>query len=229
MDINTEPLVNAVIKSIQKNCIEIKITEPSDDFSDLERLKPILAGVDVIGLGEATHGTHEFFLLKHRLLRFLTNELGFTVLAFETPYPGCRTINSFITNGSCNAKLALQEQGYLAWRTEEILELLEWMRTYNHGAVQSRKIEFIGIDCQLDGRLVKNSLDFLKTYFVDSTTLSKVEQLFEEFLRCATPLDRVDAEVLSCGRGYSCSLRFCNRFSPTRMPQATFMWIAFPR
>ncbi|MFI1716947.1 hypothetical protein [Streptomyces litmocidini] len=51
--------------------------------TDLQPLKDVLDGVRVVGLGEATHGTREFFRLKHRLLEFLVTELGFSVLAME--------------------------------------------------------------------------------------------------------------------------------------------------
>ena len=57
--------------------------EPGAPVADLEPLRLALDGVRVVGLGEATHGTREFFLLKHRLLRFLVEELGYTVLAME--------------------------------------------------------------------------------------------------------------------------------------------------
>lgn len=43
----------------------------------MQPLKPVLAGKRVVALGEATHGTHEFFAMKHRMLAFLVQEMGF--------------------------------------------------------------------------------------------------------------------------------------------------------
>src|SRR3954451_22207174 len=57
----------AIITWIRQNAIPIKQLEAGNDFSDLQRLKEILKDVQVVGLGENTHGTREFFQVKHRL------------------------------------------------------------------------------------------------------------------------------------------------------------------
>lgn len=53
------------------------------DTTDLQPLGKALDGVRVVGLGEATHGTREFFTLKHRLFEYLVTSLGYSVLAME--------------------------------------------------------------------------------------------------------------------------------------------------
>ncbi|MFE7115087.1 erythromycin esterase family protein, partial [Streptomyces sp. NPDC057654] len=67
--------------------------------ADLEPLKRTLDGVRAVGLGEATHGTREFFLLKHRLLEFLVTEMGFTVLAMEAGASAALAVNDYVLHG----------------------------------------------------------------------------------------------------------------------------------
>ncbi|MEU0400691.1 erythromycin esterase family protein [Streptomyces sp. NPDC006197] len=67
--------------------------------TDLQPLKGVLDGVRVVGLGEATHGTREFFQLKHRLLEFLVTELGFSVLAMEASASAAPAVDAYVRHG----------------------------------------------------------------------------------------------------------------------------------
>jgi erythromycin esterase-like protein len=63
---------------------------------DLQPLTDVLQDVRVVGLGEATFGTREFFQLKHSLLEFLVTELGFSVFAMDS-----RPRSQVITSSTC--------------------------------------------------------------------------------------------------------------------------------
>ena len=56
-------------------------TEPGGNRDDLAAFGKAVGDARIVSLGEATHGTREFFQLKHRLLEYLVAEKGFTVLA----------------------------------------------------------------------------------------------------------------------------------------------------
>lgn len=203
---NEDPLRHDVIRWIQSNAIPISTVEPNEDFSDLQPLKPILSGVDIVGLGEATHGTREFFQFKHRLLRFLVIELGFTTLAFETPFEG--EINESINGSEIALEDALKEQAFLVWQTNEVLETISWMRDFNQQ--QERKIEFIGIDCQQSKRTAECSLDILSKHGLYTAAIDVLRSLSNEFF------DRVDpnskeapsAELLTLGSSLLAQLSF---------------------
>lgn len=85
---------NDIISWIQENAIPISHVEAGKGFDDLQPLKEILKDVKVVGLGEATHGTREFFQIKHRLLEFLVTEMGFTGFALEAPYYASQPISN---------------------------------------------------------------------------------------------------------------------------------------
>ncbi len=122
--------------------------EPGAPLADLEPLRPALDGVRVVGLGEATHGTREFFLLKHRLLRFLVEELGFTVLAMEASVSAAEAVNDYVLHGTGDAAEALGGMVFWTWHTREMLAVVEWMREHNRAAPPERKVRFAGIDPQ---------------------------------------------------------------------------------
>src|SRR5215510_12728002 len=68
---------------LSRSAIRLKSVEAGHSFDDLQPLKSILKDVRIVGLGEGTHGTREFFQIKHRLLEFLVNEMGFTLFVME--------------------------------------------------------------------------------------------------------------------------------------------------
>jgi erythromycin esterase len=131
---------------LKQHCVPIKSIKPGSDISDLQFLKPVLNNVELIGLGECTHGTSEFVQIKHRLIQFLVQEMGFTAFALESSYSDCEPINDYILTGKGSLADAITGQGYTGWDTEEFTSILEWMRQYNKRAPEERKVHFYGID-----------------------------------------------------------------------------------
>lgn len=123
--------------------------------SDLALVSRIVGNARLVGLGESTHGTHEFFVAKHRLLQHFVRELGFDVFAIEANQLAVETLNAFVSGGAGTAREAMQVL-FRVWNTEEMLALVEWMRAYNAGHPR-RPVRFIGYDMQ-DHRTPVDSL-----------------------------------------------------------------------
>jgi len=128
------------------HAIPLKTVEAGNGFDDLEPLHPIIRGAHLVGLGEATHGTHEFFQLKHRMLEFLATQKGFTILAIEANVPEAHGLNDYVLHGTGDPKELLKGMKFWTWNTQEFLAMTEWMRQAN----QSGKVhlEFAGFDLQ---------------------------------------------------------------------------------
>ncbi|MFF4014119.1 erythromycin esterase family protein [Streptomyces sp. NPDC001843] len=118
---------------------------------DLEPLREVLGEVRVLGMGEATHGTAEFFRLKHLLLRFLVREMGFTALAMEASASAAQAIDDHVLHGTGDAVGALTGLGFWTWRTREMLDVIEWMRDHNRTVPKESAVRFVGIDPQRCG------------------------------------------------------------------------------
>ncbi|MEO7486111.1 MAG: erythromycin esterase family protein [Ferruginibacter sp.] len=166
-----------VIDWLKQNSIPIKYIEAGNGFSDLQPLKKLWKDVKVIGLGEATHGTREFFQMKYRLLEFLVTELGFTDFILESSYSACQSINDYILPGQGDRATVLTGQGYTAWDTEEFSAIIDWMRAYNEKVPDEKKIRFHGMDLCFNGVGRDVVLNFLRQYAPDK--VAATDSLFQ--------------------------------------------------
>ncbi|MFE7194379.1 erythromycin esterase family protein [Kitasatospora sp. NPDC057541] len=136
---------------LARSALSLKSLVAGAPTADLQPLKEVLAGVRIVGLGEATHGTREFFQLKHRLLEFLVMELGFRTLAMEASASASPAVDAYVRYGIGEADKVLAGLGFWTWRTREVLAVIEWMRAYNRGRPEDEKVRFAGIDPQRCG------------------------------------------------------------------------------
>src|SRR6185312_15568712 len=121
----------AAVTWLRKQAIPIATAEAGNGFDDLQRLKKVVGNARIVALGEGTHGTHEFFQMKHRLVEFLASEMGFTLFAIEANLPEAARVNDYILNGRGDPREALKGLYFWTWNTQEVLDMIEWMRAFN--------------------------------------------------------------------------------------------------
>lgn len=165
-----KPKEKEIINWLQNNTIPIEHIDAGNGFTDLLALKTILKDVKIVGLGETTHGTHEIFLLKHRLLEFLVIEMGFTTFAIEAGYASCQPINDYVLYGIGDRATVLTGQWYVVWDTEEMAAMIDWMRFYNQTVPEQKKVKFCGVDINRNEYGRKAVLEYLSK--VDSGRIS---------------------------------------------------------
>ena len=165
----------------------IKIENAKNDSLQFDFLNEKLKNVDVIGLGEATHGTKEFFELKNIMFKYLVEKQDVKLFGIEANFAACYDINKYVLTGEGNAKEELSRNGYWVWQSQEVLDLIEWMKNYNIGKTSNQKIQFYGYDMQdatssvvwLDNYLSKNSPSFNKNLLPEKieekTTLKELD------------------------------------------------------
>ncbi|MFI7612802.1 erythromycin esterase family protein [Nonomuraea terrae] len=119
----------------------------------LEPLKDVLDGVTLVGLGESTHGSAEFFSLRWRLTEFLIKELGFTMLAIEASAAAARAVDAYVTGGTGDPREALAGLGFWTLNTAEMLTVIERLREHNRTA--ARPVRFTGVDPQHPGAALR--------------------------------------------------------------------------
>lgn len=157
----TESSREAAITWMKQAAIPLTTVEAGHGFSDLQPLKPWLASARIVGLGEATHGTREFFQLKHRMFEFLVTELGFTVFGIEANFTEAVAVDHYVMTGEGDPAKALAGLYFWTWNTEEVLALIEWMRAYNADPAHPRKVRFYGVDSQISRGPAQAMLDYL--------------------------------------------------------------------
>lgn len=140
--------VQAATTWLARNAHPLRSVDASAQGSDLLPLKSMLAGVRVLAIGEATHGTREFHQVGHRLTRFLVQQMGYTVFALETSAVGAKALNEYVLEGKGDPVAALTGQGMFIWDTREFAELVDWLRGYNRTVPVERRVAFVGFDMQ---------------------------------------------------------------------------------
>jgi erythromycin esterase len=135
-----------VVAWLKANVLPLASVEPGSPFHDLAPLHAMLSKARIVSLGEATHGTREFFKLKHRLIEYCVTELGFTIIGFEASYGQTLPVNDYVLNGKGSAADVVAGMGFWTWNTEEVAALVEWVRAWNR--TNERKVKFYGFDMQ---------------------------------------------------------------------------------
>jgi erythromycin esterase len=165
--------IEAVKQWLADHAIPLRTVEAGHGFEDMQPLREIVGDARVVALGEATHGTREFFQLKHRMLEFLVSEMGFTVFGIEATMPEAFDINEYVLTGEGDPAKALAGLYFWTWNTEEVLDMIEWMRRWNADPSHTRKVKFYGFDMQSAPRAVKVTLDYLRAVDTDEALASE--------------------------------------------------------
>jgi erythromycin esterase len=163
---------------LNDNVFTFKTSDPRHSNDDLRFLNNLIGDAKIVSLGEGTHGTSEFFKIKHRIIKYLAEEMGFTVFAIEANMPESKLLNDYILNGKGDAKKLLAGLYFWTWNTKEVLDMIEWMREFNVSG--KGRIEFWGFDMQLPNVAINNVEDFLKEY--DPTYLNKAKENYKNLI-----------------------------------------------
>jgi erythromycin esterase len=146
-----------VMEWIRSAAIPLSTPVGGSGFDDLMPLKKVVGDARIVALGEASHGTREFFQLKHRLFEFLVAHKGFSIIALEATMPAAYRLNDFVLSGQGDpAKLA---KGLNMYDTQEVFDMILWMREYNKSG--KGRIQFAGFDMQDPVIAIENVQRFL--------------------------------------------------------------------
>ncbi|WP_405716184.1 MULTISPECIES: erythromycin esterase family protein [unclassified Streptomyces] len=134
------------VHALERAAHPLRSTEPGGNTADLRALSAMVGDAKVVGLGEATHGSHEFFTMKERVFRHLVEKKGFTTFALELSWSGGLQVDDYLQTGKGDArKLAKEVFANSPWEREEFVGLVEWMRDYNRHH-PDRPVHFMGDD-----------------------------------------------------------------------------------
>lgn len=137
---------HAVVDWITADAVRLRTPEAGQGFADMQPLKKTIGDARIVSLGEATHGAREFFQLKHRMLEFLSSEMGFTMFAIEANMPEAYRLNDYVLNGNGDPKTLIRGMYFWTWDTQEVLDMVSWMRQFNKS--NKHRLQFTGFDMQ---------------------------------------------------------------------------------
>ena len=139
--------VSVLIK--EKNEIVYPVTpNETTDFTELFPIEKLFHDKKIVGMGEATHGTREFFNMRVKMFKFLAKNCGYRNFTIEATYGGTLKVNDYVLYGKGDVSSAMKSMEFWTCDTEEVIELIEWMKTTNVGKPDQEKLKFYGFDCQ---------------------------------------------------------------------------------
>ncbi len=155
------------VEWIRSHAVRIETPEAGHGFADLQPFKKMIGDARIVSLGEATHGSREFFQLKHRMLEFLATDMGFTIFSIEANMPEAYRLNDFVLNGTGDPAKLLKGMYFWTWDTQEVLDMILWMREFNKSG--KGRVEFTGFDMQTPDVAMANVRDYVARKAPDYT------------------------------------------------------------
>ena len=134
------------IATLKKYIYPLRTYEPDGgDTKDLKVLDKLIGNSKVVALGEVTHGSSEIFKMKNRIIQYLAVNNRFDMFSIEANMPEAYKMNDYTVRGEGDPKKLIAGMYFWTWRTEEVLNMVEWMRKFNQ---PKQRIEFTGFDMQ---------------------------------------------------------------------------------
>ena len=133
---------------------------------DLLPLLDAIGEARVVLIGEATHGTHEFYAIRAELTQALIRERGFTLVAVEADWPDAYRANRWVRGASSEdgPEAALGDFRRFPrwmWRNTEVVRFLRWARAHNAAMPEERRAGFYGLDLYSLHRSIEVVLEYL--------------------------------------------------------------------
>jgi erythromycin esterase-like protein len=140
------------------------VTEARQDYAPLIQA---IGNCHFALLGEASHGTHDFYHRRAQITQWLIEEKGFTSVAVEADWPDAYRVNRFVQGRSDDAD-AVEALGSFKrfpawmWRNTDVVEFISWLREYNDTLPEgARKVGFYGLDLYSLHASARAVLEFL--------------------------------------------------------------------
>lgn len=137
------------VRWIDENAIKIEDANPDTNLMIFNNNIPQkFANAKIFGFGETTHQGKEFFDIKAKFFKYLVETQNIKVFIMEDSYTSEAGINEWISGGKGNRETIAKNFSIGFWYCKEVVNLLEWMRTYNLGKTKGEQIRFYGMDMQ---------------------------------------------------------------------------------
>jgi erythromycin esterase-like protein len=172
-----------LISLIKSNALKISGTK-----NDYDPIIEMSKNARFVLIGEATHGTEEFYSIRAEITKRLIEELDFDAVAIEGDWPDAYHVNQYVTGDDCGETIGalskFERFPAWIWRNQEVLNFVRWLHSYNNSRKENSLIGFYGLDL----------------YSMNSSIAAVINYL-----------DKVDPQAAKKARQrYSCLDRFAN-------------------
>jgi erythromycin esterase-like protein len=136
---------------VKLDALRREMHEVAGDRRDYDALMRMIGDASIVCIGEASHGTHEFYRERAKITQRLIEEKGFNAVAVEADWPDAYRVNRYVRAMSDDEDAEQALAGFKAqfptwmWRNADVLDFVGWLRTVND-ARANEKVGFYGLD-----------------------------------------------------------------------------------
>ena len=169
----------AIVESIEQSAYPLK------SKADLQPLMDRIGDARIVMLGEASHGTHEYYTWRTHISKKLIKEKGFNFIAVEGDWPDCYRLNRFGKGYDAEYKSAYKVLHAFnrwptwMWANWEIVALADWLYEYNINLPANKKVGFYGLDVYSLWESMESIMKYLKS--ADPSALKIAEEAYNCF------------------------------------------------
>jgi len=151
---------------------------------DFDPLLGLVGDSRLVLLGEASHGTHEFYRIRAEITKRLIRECGFRAIAVEADWPDAYRVNRFVRGRGQDAEASEALADFLRfpqwmWRNAEVLDFVGWLRSHNDTVGQDEQVGFYGLDLYSLHSSMAAVLDYLR--IVDPAAARRAQERYACF------------------------------------------------
>jgi erythromycin esterase-like protein len=185
------------------------LARPLRDEADLEPLLDRIGDACIVAIGEASHGTHEYYAWRAALTRCLVEDRGFAFVAVEGDWPDCYRVNRSVRlrpdadPDPRDALDAFARWPTWMWANDDVVEFCRWLRRFNAARDEDDRVGFYGIDVYSLWDSMHALVGWLQEHEPEHVDTAK------QALACFEPFGEDGAEYA-----------FASRFAPTSCEQA---------
>ncbi len=173
-------------EALVRNLTDAAESFPSIETADLNPLMQRIGSARIVLLGEATHGTSEFYRMRERITRDLITKKGFRFIAIEADWPDAARVDHYVRHLQYRPSewTAFARFPTWMWRNTEVRDFVSWLRKYNGVVERDRRVAFHGLDLYSLYDSIRSVLNYLDQVDPQSAKVAR------ERYGCLTPWQR---------------------------------------
>ena len=169
-----------------RNLADAAESFPSIEAADLNPLMERIGSARIVLLGEATHGTSEFYRMRERITRDLIVKKGFSFVAIEADWPDAARVDHYVRHFQYPPSewTAFARFPTWMWRNTEVRDFVSWLRKHNGTVERNKRVAFHGLDLYSLYDSIRSVLNYLDEVDPESARVAR------ERYGCLTPWQR---------------------------------------
>jgi erythromycin esterase len=179
-----------------------KTATPLENPADLDPLMDYIGEAKYVLLGEASHGTHEYYTWRAKITQRLIKEKGFSFVGVEGDWPDCYRLNRFakgyLNSGTdiYNVLNEFKRWPTWMWANWEVAAFIDWLKSYNIDLPADKRIGFYGLDVYSFRESMNSIIQYLEKNDPKALVIAK------NAMKCFEPYGKDEGQTYARASSY---------------------------